>query len=135
MLHSQAEPVLAFLGCGGSCRVLAVLGSCSTGVQQPLRAGADTWASENLRGSSTGQLNWQDCLGMEEDIAWLGRGCSSFSGLQSFSRGLGVLGAALQGCSPSRWQADQGWESPCSGQLPANGEASPPGWQSVSGPA
>ena len=84
----------------------------ATGVQQGLRAGADTWASENLRGSSTGQLNWQDCLGMEEDIAWLGRGCSSFSGLQAFSRGLAVLGAALQGCSPSRGQAGQGRESP-----------------------
>ena len=71
---------------------------------------------------------------MEADFAWLGQACSSFSGLWSFSRGLVVLGAALQGCSPSRGQAGQFSESPCSGQLPANVEASPLGWQAVSGP-
>ena len=63
---------------------------------------------------------------MEADFAWLGRACSSFSGLQAFSRGLGVLDATLQGCSPSRGQADQGRESLCGGWLPSNDEASPP---------
>ena len=41
----------------GSCRVLAVLGSCSSGVQHPLGAGAAIWVTENLRGSSLGQPN------------------------------------------------------------------------------
>ena len=70
---------------------------------------------------------------MEADIARPDRACFSFSGLWSFSRGLVVLGAALQGCSPSRGQTGQFSESPCSGQLPANVEASPLGWQAVSG--
>ena len=72
---------------------------------------------------------------MEADVAWPGRACSSFSGLPSFSRGPVVLGAATQGCGLSRGKAGQGRESLCSGQLPTNGEASPPGWQAVSGPA
>ena len=111
-----------------------MLGSCSSGVQHPLRVVAASWATENPRGSSPGQLNWEDRLGMEADVAQLGRACSGFSGLRSFSRGLPVLGAALWGCSPSKGQAGQGRESPCGGQLPANGEASPPGLQAVSGP-
>ena len=41
----------------GSCRGLAVLGSCSSGVQHPLGAGAAIWVTENLRGSSLGQPN------------------------------------------------------------------------------
>ena len=41
----------------GSCRGLAVLGSCSSGVQHPLGAGAGIWVTENLRGSSLGQPN------------------------------------------------------------------------------
>ena len=41
----------------GSCRGLAVLGSCSSGVPHPLGAGAAIWVSENLRGSSLGQPN------------------------------------------------------------------------------
>ena len=48
--------------------------------------------------------------------------------------GLAVLGAALWGCISSRGQAGQGRESSCSGWLPTNGEASPPGWQAASGP-
>ena len=70
---------------------------------------------------------------MEADFAQLGRAYSSFSGLWAFSRGLEVLGAAPWGCSPSRGQAGQGRESPCGGWLPANGEASPLGWQAASG--
>ena len=46
-----------------------------------------------------------------------------------------MLGAALRGCISSWGQAGQVRESPCSsGQLPGNGEASPPVWQAVSGP-
>ncbi len=41
----------------GSCRGLVVLGSCSSGVQHPLRAGVVIWVTENLRGSSLGQPN------------------------------------------------------------------------------
>ena len=43
-------------GLWGSCRGLAVLGSCSTGVQHPPRAVAASWAAENSRGTSSGQL-------------------------------------------------------------------------------
>ena len=43
-------------GLWGSCRVLAVLGSCYTGVQRPpSRVGAAIWVTENPRGSSSGQ--------------------------------------------------------------------------------
>ena len=129
ILHSQAELVLAFLGCRVSCRGLAVR------VQQPPRTGAASRATENTRGSPQGSWDWQDHPVMEADFAWPGQACASFSGLWAFSRGLAVLGAALRGCSPSRRQAGQGRESPCSGWLPANGEASPPGWQAASGPA
>ena len=72
---------------------------------------------------------------MEADVAGPARACSGFSGLRSFSRGLVVLGAAPWSCSPSRGQVGQGRESPCGGQLPTNGVASPPGWQAVSDPA
>ena len=41
----------------GSCRGLAVLGSCSSGVQHPLGAGAAIWVTENPGGSSLGQPN------------------------------------------------------------------------------
>ena len=34
-----------------------MLGSCSSGVQHPLGAGAAIWVTENLRGSSLGQPN------------------------------------------------------------------------------
>ena len=55
--HGPAKLVLAFLGCGGSCRGLAVLGSYSTGVRHPPRATVASWATRNPRGSSPGQLN------------------------------------------------------------------------------
>lgn len=41
----------------GSCRGLVVLGSCSSGVQNPLGAGEAIWVTENLRRSSLGQPN------------------------------------------------------------------------------
>jgi len=55
--HSLAKLVLAFLGCGGSCRGLVVLGSCSVGVQHPPMAGASSWAIANPRGFSPGHSN------------------------------------------------------------------------------
>ena len=62
--HGPAKLLLAFLGCRGSCRGLAVLGSCSTGVQQPLRAGGASWAAANPRGSSPGH---PDSEGLSEN--------------------------------------------------------------------
>ena len=55
--HDLAMLVLAFLGYGGSCRRLAVLGRCSIGVQHPPSAGEASWATANPRGSSPGQPN------------------------------------------------------------------------------
>ena len=49
-------------------------------------------------------------------------------------QGAGGAGCCSVGCSPSRGQAGHGRESPCSGQLSANGEASPLVWQAVSSP-
>ena len=42
-------------GLWGSSRELEVLGSCSTGVQQPPRVGAASQATENSTASSPGQ--------------------------------------------------------------------------------
>ena len=52
-------------GLWASCRWLAVLGSCSSGVQHPLGAGAAIWVTENLGGSSLGQPNSE---GWPEDV-------------------------------------------------------------------
>ena len=49
----------------GSCRGLAVLGSCSSGVQHPLGAGAAIWVTENPGGSSLGQPNSE---GLSENV-------------------------------------------------------------------
>ena len=43
-------------GLWGSSTVLPGLDSCSMGVQLPLRAGAPSWATENPKDSSPGQL-------------------------------------------------------------------------------
>ena len=93
------------------------------------------WLAGPLRSQGAlpqGSLDWQDHPTMEADFAWPDQACTTFSGLWAFSRGLVVLGAALWGCSPSQGQAGQGKESPCSGWPPANGEASPLGWQAAS---
>ena len=55
--HSPAKLVVDFLACRGSSRGLLVLGSCSLGVQLPLRPGTASWAVANPRGSSPGQLH------------------------------------------------------------------------------
>ena len=102
-------------GLWGSSRGLAVLVSCSMGVQHPPRVGAASWAAENPRDSSPGQQRLAGSHSNEGRFAQPGRASTIFSGLRVFSWGLVVLGVALQGCSPSRGQAGQGRESPCSG--------------------
>ena len=53
--YGPARLVVAFLGCRGSYRELAVLCSCSARVLLPLRAEEASWAAENPIGSSPGQ--------------------------------------------------------------------------------
>ena len=75
----------------GSCRGLAVLGSCSLGVHHPLGAGAAIWVTENLRGSSLGQPTSE---GQPENVG------GSFHSLAK-------LVAAFLGCMISAWS----WQS------------------------
>ena len=76
----------------GSCRGLAVLGSCSSGVQHPLGAGAAIWVTENLRGSSLGQPNSE---GQPENVGGsfhsLAELVAAFLDYRGSSRGLVVL--------------------------------------------
>ena len=87
----------------GSCRGLAVLGSCSSGVQHPLGAGAAIWVTENLRGSSLGQPNSE---GQPENVGGsfhsLAELVAAFLGCRGSSRGLVVLGSWFVGvqCPP-----------------------------------
>ena len=75
-----------------SCRRLAVLGSCSSGVQHPLGAGAAIWGTKNLRGSSLGQPNSE---GQPENVGGsfhsLAKLVAAFLGCRGSSRGLVVL--------------------------------------------
>ena len=84
--HSLAELVAAFLGCRGSSRGLVVLSSYSVGVGHPLRALVASRATENPRGSSTGQ---PDSERLSEIFPWLSQACCSFSGLQGVLPGAG----------------------------------------------
>ena len=76
----------------GSCRGLAVLGSCSSGVQHPHGVGAAIWVTENLRGSSLGQSNSE---GRPENVGGsfhsLAELVAAFLGCRGSSRGLVVL--------------------------------------------
>ena len=76
----------------GSCRGLAVLGSCFLGVHHPLGAGAAIWGTENLRGSSLGQPNSE---GQPENVGGsfhiLAELVAAFLGCRGSSRGLVVL--------------------------------------------
>ena len=72
----------------GSCRGLAVLGSCSSGVQRPLGAGAAIWVTENLRGSSLGQPNSE---GQPENV-----GGSFHSPAELVAAFLGCRGSCLE---------------------------------------
>ena len=82
----------------GSCRGLAVLGSCSSGVQHPLGAGAAIWVTENLRGSSLGQPNSE---GQPENVGGsfhsLAELVAAFLGCRGSSRGLVVLSSYFTG--------------------------------------
>ena len=76
----------------GSCRGLAVLGSCSSGVQHPLGAVAAIWVTENRRGSAVGQPGLE---GRPEDVGGsfhsLAELVAAFLGCRGSSRGLVVL--------------------------------------------
>ena len=72
----------------GSCRGLAVMGSCSSGVQHPLGAGAAIWVTENLRGSSLGQPNSE---GQPENV-----GGSFYSLAKLVAAFLGCRGSCLE---------------------------------------
>ena len=82
----------------GSCRGLAVLGSCSSGVQHPLGAGAAIWVTENLRGSSLGQPNSE---GQPENVGGsfhsLAELVAAFLGCRGSSRGPVVLSSYSTG--------------------------------------
>ena len=82
----------------GSCRGLAVLGSCFLGVHHPLGAGAAIWVTENLRGSSLGQPNSE---GQPENVGGsfhsLAELVAAFLGCRDASRGLVVLSSYFTG--------------------------------------
>ena len=82
----------------GSCRGLAVLGSCSSGVKHSLGAGAAIWVTENLRGSSLGQPNSE---GQPENVGGsfhnLAELVAAFLGCRGSSRGLVVLSSYFTG--------------------------------------
>ena len=82
----------------GSCRELVVLGSCSSGVQHTLGAGAAIWVTENLRGSSLGQPNSE---GRPENVDGsfhsLAELVAAFLGCRGSSRGLVVLSSYSTG--------------------------------------
>ena len=82
----------------GSCRGLAVLGSCSLGVHHPLGAEAALWVTENLRGSSLGQPNSE---GRPENVGVsfhsLAELVAAFLGCRGSSRGLVVLSSYFTG--------------------------------------
>ena len=75
-----------------SCRGLAVLGGCFSGVQCPPMAVAAIWVTENLRGSSLGQPNSE---GRPENVGRsfhsLAKLVAAFLGCRGSSRGLVVL--------------------------------------------
>ena len=76
----------------GSCRGLVVLGSCFSGVQHPLGAGAAIWVTENLRGSSLHQPNSK---GRPENVSGslhsLAKLVAAFLGFRGSYRELAVL--------------------------------------------
>ena len=109
MLHSQTELVLAFLGCGGSCRGLAVLGSWFTGVQHPPRVGAASWATENPRGSSPGSWYWQAHPQWRQIFHCWSELVLAFLGCRGSCRGLAVLGSCSTGVQHLLRTGASGW--------------------------
>ena len=82
----------------GSCRVLVVLGSCSSGVHHPLGAGAALWVTENLRGSSLGQPDSEGRPeGVGGSLGGLAKLVVAFLGCRGSSRGLVVLSSYSAG--------------------------------------
>ena len=75
-----------------------MLGSCSSGVQHPLGAGAAIWVTENPRGSSLGQPNsegWPENVG--RSFHSLAKLVAAFLGCRLSSRGLVVLSSYFTG--------------------------------------
>ena len=100
------------LGLWGSCRGLAVLGSCSAGVQHSLGAGAAIWVTENLRGSSLGQPNsegWPETVGRY--FHSLAKLVEAFPGFRGSSRGLSSYSAGV-GHPLRAWVASRAAENP-----------------------
>ena len=82
----------------GSCRGLAVLGSCSSGGQHPLGTGAAVWVTENLRGSSLGQPNSEgQPVNVGGSFHSLAKLVAAFLGCRGSSRGLVVLSSYSAG--------------------------------------
>ena len=75
-----------------------MLGSCFSGVQEPLGTGAALWVTENLRGSSLGQ---PDSEGQPENVGGsfhsLAELVAAFLGCRGSSRGLVVLSSYFTG--------------------------------------
>ena len=94
---------------------LAVLGSCFSGGQHPLGAGAAIWVTENLRGSSLGQPNSE---GQPENVGGsfhsLAKLVAAILGCRGSSRGLVVLSSYSVGVGhPLRaWVASTAAENP-----------------------
>ena len=72
-------------------------------------------------------LQWRQILQGEAKLAL------AFLGYRPFPGGWQCWVLLRRGVAPPEGQASQGRESPCGVQLPANGEASSPGWQAASG--
>ena len=75
-----------------------MLGSCSSGLQHPLGAGAAIWVTENLRGSSLGQPYSE---GQPENVGGSfhspAKLVAAFLGCRGSSRGLVVLSSYSSG--------------------------------------
>ena len=102
--------------------------SSSSGVQHPLNVGVASWATEEPRGTSPGQLNWEDHLRMEADCAQPGQVCSSFLDGGGSCRGLRVLGSCSTGVQnpPRVGTASQDAENPLGSSPGQLGLAGPP---------
>ena len=101
--------------------------SSSSGVQHPLNVGVACWATEKLRGTSPGQLNWEDHLRMEADFAQLGQGFSSSLGDGGSCRGLTVLGSSTTGVQKCQSVGAASWDA-------ENPMGSSPGQLGLAGP-
>ena len=108
-------------GLWGSCRGLAVLGSCSAGVQHPLRARVARWATANPKGSSLGQPNSE---GLSENVGSTFHSTAklllSFLDCGSSFLGLVVLGHCSAGVRHPPWAGVATWAA-------ANPRGSSPG--------